>query len=288
MESKTGLSDVIPLLRCPICRGSLRREANSLICENRHCFDIAKSGYVTLTRASGSSGDDREMVRARTAFLDSGYYEKFSDEINKTTAEVLRDGAGDRRDIVAIDAGCGEGYYADRLSAHLDEVFGKNVTTLGFDLSKYACDHAAKRAKNSGRGEFFAVSSIYSIPVADECADVIINLFAPVAEKEFARVLKPGGYLIIGAAGKRHLYELKRAIYSEAYENEGRRDLPEGFTHISTYTVKYTFDCGERLHELFMMTPYYFKTSKEDAAKLDRIDSLDITADFDIYVYRKN
>ena len=287
MELKTGLSDIVSLLRCPFCRKPLRRETNSLICENRHCFDIAKSGYVTLTQASGSSGDDREMVRARTAFLDSGHYEKFSDEINRIAAEVLRDNGADRQNIVAIDAGCGEGYYADRLSAHLDDVFGKKAATLGFDLSKYACDHAAKRAKSSDRVEFFAVSSIYSMPVADECADIIINLFAPVAEKEFARVLKPGGYLIVGAAGKRHLYELKRAIYPEAYENEGRRDLPEGFTHVSTRSVEYVFSCGERLRELFMMTPYSFRTSKEDAAKLDKIDSLDITADFDIYVYRK-
>lgn len=36
------------------------------------------------------------------------------------------------------------------------------------------------------------------------------------------------------------------------------------------------------------MTPYAFRTSKEDMSKLDAIDSLDVTADFDIFVYRKN
>ena len=35
------------------------------------------------------------------------------------------------------------------------------------------------------------------------------------------------------------------------------------------------------------MTPYAFRTSKEEMSKLDAIDSLDVTADIDIFVYRK-
>ena len=35
------------------------------------------------------------------------------------------------------------------------------------------------------------------------------------------------------------------------------------------------------------MTPYCYKTSKDDRAKLDKLDKLEITADFDIFVYKK-
>ncbi|MBQ8551854.1 MAG: methyltransferase domain-containing protein [Clostridia bacterium] len=260
------------ILSCPFCASTLTREGGSLYCAaHRHCFDIAKSGYVTLTRAAGTSGDDREMVRARTAFLDRGYYRPF--------AEAIADAAANAE--VVIDAGCGEGYYSNVIASRGAEVYG-------FDLSKHACDKAAKRAKAAGNGAFFGVASVFELPAADGCADAVVSLFAPIAEKEFARVLKPGGLLIVGAAGRRHLYELKQAIYSEVYENEGRCDLPSGFEQVTHNNVTYTFDCdGAELKSLFLMTPYAFKTSQSDAAKLDALSHLEITADFDIFVYKK-
>ncbi len=250
----------------------MAKDGSSYYCggARRHCFDAAKSGYVSLTRASGSSGDDREMVRARTAFLDKGYYRPFAEAI----ADAV-EGAS-----VIVDAGCGEGYYSCRLA--------EKAAVYGFDLSKYACDHAAKRAKREANGAFFGVSSVFSLPVADASADAVVSLFAPIAEKEFLRVLKPGGKLVIGAAGVRHLYELKQAIYADAYENEGRRDLPDGFTLTEHKNVTYTFDCGgEDLRPLFSMTPYAFKTAASDAAKLDALEHLLVTADFDVFVYTK-
>ena len=261
------------ILICPFCGAPLEREGASYYCKGalkRHCFDAAKSGYVSLTRASGTSGDDREMVRARTAFLDKGYYAPFADAIAKAASGA---------DVI-IDAGCGEGYYSNRLA--------ESAQVLGFDLSKHACDKAAKRAKAAGNGAFFGVSSVFELPIADASADAVVSLFAPIAEKEFARVLKPGGKLIVGAAGRRHLIELKEAVYAEAYENEGRRDLPEGFALTGEQTVTFRFDCaGEDLRPLFSMTPYAFKTSVSDAAKLDALTHLEITAEFDIFVYTK-
>lgn len=259
------------ILVCPICKTPLTRDGGSLYCsgERRHCFDVAKSGYVTLTRSPGTSGDDKDMVRARTEFLDKDYYHPFADAI----ADAL-DGAD-----TVIDAGCGEGYYSNIIAERAKSVYG-------FDLSKHACDKASKRAKAANNGAFFGVSSVFELPVADKCADAVVSLFAPIAEEEFSRVLKDGGLLIVGAAGKKHLLELKKAVYDEAYENEGRRDLPSGFTQIGHKNVTYTFVCDD-VKSLFMMTPYAFKTSREDMAKLDTIESLEITADFDIFVYKK-
>lgn len=262
------------ILVCPFCKSPLTKDGGSYYCmgERRHCFDIARSGYVTLTRSPGTSGDDREMVRARTQFLDAGYYRPFADAVTEAVGD-----AG-----IVVDAGCGEGYYSNIIASSGAEV-------LGFDLSKHACDRGAKRAKISGTGTFFGVSSTSSLPLPDGCADAVVSLFAPIFEDEFRRVLKPGGILVIGAAGKRHLYELKSAVYDNPYENEGRRDLPSGFTEVGHKNISYTFDCaGEHLKPLFMMTPYAFKTSREDAAKLDRLDGLKITADFDIYIYQKD
>lgn len=265
-------------LICPVCRARgiespLRREKNSLYCEKRHCFDVAKSGYATLTAAPGTSGDDREMVRARTAFLDSGAYRLFAEAL---TERLPPDG-------VIVDAGCGEGYYTN-----LFALASPDAEVCGFDLSKHACEHAAKRARASQSGAFFGTASIFSLPVASSSCAAVVSVFAPIAEAEFARVLRPGGLLIVGAAGKRHLIELKRAVYDEVYENEGRRDLPEGFEPVDGSELSYSFVCeGENIKRLFSMTPYAFRTSREDAAKLDSLTALEITADFDIFVYRK-
>jgi 23S rRNA (guanine745-N1)-methyltransferase len=263
------------ILRCPYCKTELHREGSSLYClrDRPHCFDISKSGYVTLTDSPGTSGDDREMVKARTAFLDTGAYQPFADAIVKALDSSR----------VIIDAGCGEGYYTNKIASSLQE-----SEVYGFDLSKYACDRAAKRAKASLSGAFFGVSSLFSLPVANNSADAVVNLFAPVAEREFSRVLRNGGLLIIGAAGKRHLFELKQALYTEAYENEARRDLPVGFVPIRVENVSYKFKCGgDDLKNLFYMTPYAFRTSPENAAKLDTLGMLEISADFDLFIYKK-
>lgn len=262
------------ILVCPFCKEKLSREGGSYYCsgERRHCFDIAKSGYVTLTRSPGTSGDDRDMIRARTAFLDKGYYRPFADAVADSVSGLE----------TVVDAGCGEGYYSEIVA-------GRGASVFGFDLSKFGCDRAAKRAKISASGAVFGVASVFELPIADRCADAVINLFAPIAEKEYSRVLRDGGLLVVGAAGRRHLYELKAAVYDTPYENEGRRDLPVGFTEIDHRNVSYTFRCaGEDLKPLFMMTPYAFKTSASDMAKLDLIDMLDITADFDIFIYKKD
>lgn len=264
------------ILTCPFCKAPITKDGGSYYCsgERRHCFNIGKSGYVTLTGALGSSGDDRDMVRARTAFLDSGSYLPFADAV----CALLPD------EGVIVDAGCGEGYYTNFIAEK-----HRSASVYGFDLSKYACDKGAKRAAAGGLSTFFGVAGIFNLPIRDKSVDAVVSLFAPVSDEEFSRVLKDGGVLLIGAAGQKHLIELKQAVYAKAYENSGRRDLPESFKLLKKENLKYKFVCpNENLKNLFMMTPYAFKTSKEDIAKLDIIDSLEITADFEIYLYRKS
>lgn len=262
------------ILICPICGEKLTDTGSSLVCTSpkRHCFDKAKSGYVNLAVGKSGAGDDRDMVRARTEFLNRGYYRPLAEAV----AELV--GGCD----TVIDCGCGDGYYS--------VIAAKKCGRLcGFDLSKHACERGAKRAKEAGVNCFFGVASVFSLPVTDGAADAAISLFAPIAEEEFSRILKDGGRLIVVGAGKRHLYEFKEAMYADVYENEGRRDLPVGFTEIERRSLRYSFKCeGGDLRKLLTMTPYTFKTSVTDAAKLDCLDCLEITADFDIFIYQKN
>ena len=56
--------------QCPICSEPLGREGNSLVCPNRHSFDIARQGYVNLLtvqqKHSLDPGDTRQQVLRAT------------------------------------------------------------------------------------------------------------------------------------------------------------------------------------------------------------------------------
>jgi 23S rRNA (guanine745-N1)-methyltransferase len=94
------------VLRCPVCGGELSGSENckSLLCNGakRHCFDISAKGYVNLALNQSGSGDSREAVRSRTAFLNKGFYRPFADELLKALKKYTEGG-------VLVDAGCGEG-----------------------------------------------------------------------------------------------------------------------------------------------------------------------------------
>ena len=126
------------LFCCPVCREQLQREERSYRCSRGHSYDIAKEGYVNLLpanfRHSASPGDDREMVAARTKFLDGGWYEPLRDRLCELSER--NSGAGS----VLLDAGCGEGYYTAALS---DSISRRGGQTLGVDLSKAAVRRAA-------------------------------------------------------------------------------------------------------------------------------------------------
>ena len=71
--------EILAALACPVCGGgfALSENKKSLVCEKRHCYDIAASGYVNFCGSHG--GDSKELVRARREFLSLGYYRPIAD-----------------------------------------------------------------------------------------------------------------------------------------------------------------------------------------------------------------
>lgn len=271
-------------LICPICGANLIKEGKSYFCtsqesKKRHCFDIASSNYVDLSYRSGGSGDPKDAVTDRTAFLDKGYYEPLSQEINSICKKFL----GDK--FFLIDAGCGEGYYSELIASEFLDSF-----VFGADLSKHAVHRASvRRNVRGGDNSFYTVASIFSLPCHSSIADGVLSMFAPVAEDEVLRVLKDDGFLIIGAAGKRHLYDLKDAIYEEIHLNDERADLPQKMKFIDKVNISYivSIDNSDDIMRLFGMTPYRFRTSEESMHRLRNLDSLDVEVNVDFYIYQK-
>lgn len=270
-------------LACPVCGTAmaLTEDGKSVACTGtgkRHLFDFASEGYINLYTSRASGGDSGECIAARNAFLAKGYYEKISDAVNALLDKYVP------KDAKVLDAGCGEGYYTLRMAKDGREAFG-------FDLSKNGVKIAAKAAKRASAPAFFGVASVFSLPVLSESMDAVTTIFAPCAEDEYARVLKPGGVLILAGAGKEHLIDLKKAVYENAYENEGRRDLPgEKFELLEETSVTYgiTLTGGKDIENLFAMTPYFYRTSHNDKEKLRAFSSLYTKIDVELFIYKKN
>lgn len=269
---------------CPVCRAPLVREEHSYKCEKNHSFDIAAKGYVNLLLSNQMNaklpGDNKLMVNARADFLGKGYYSHLAEKIAEAVMENFSGGT-------VIDAGCGEGYYTEKIYVSLKEKYD-DFSLSGIDISKFACAHAAKRFKGDCRCEV-AAASIFHMPFADDSADVLVTMFAPFCREEFYRVLKKGGAFIMAIPGEDHLMSLKAAVYDEPYKNTTADYDIEGFEFIESRRVSRSIfiDNSDDIRSLFTMTPYYYKTSPEGHARVNALTSLETEADFEVLIYRK-
>lgn len=269
------------LFVCPVCAGEFEREGMSLVCDKRHTFDVSKTGAVNLVLSNGKKavyhGDGVEMVRARRDFLEKGYYKVLADSVANTALKyALCDS------VYYFDAGCGTGYYTEKVINALSQ--NHTVFSAGVDISKEAVRISSKAVKECE----FAVASVYSLPVKSETFDIVTNIFSPQAEGEYARILKKGGVLLYAVPAREHLYSMKKVLYENPYENEEKEVEYEGFELVERVDAKDLIHIeGEEIQNLFSMTPYFWRTSKEGTARLLETKSLDVEISFYVYVYKK-
>ncbi len=267
---------------CPVCRSQLRQEEKRYTCPKGHMFDRAASGYVNLAMNQSSSakrhGDDKRMIRARTEFLNTGAYRGLSDRLVDISSELLADGES------FLDAGCGEGHYTALLAQRL-RAQGKRCTLMGIDVSKEALTAAEKRKA----GIHLAVASVFHLPVEDGSVSLVWNVFAPAAGEEYSRVLRNGGHLIRVFPLEEHLMGLKELVYETVYPNRPQVMDFEGMELLETHELReeLVLTSPEEIAALFAMTPYYYKTSAEDQAKLAGVKSLTTPIAFGVSLYRK-
>jgi 23S rRNA (guanine745-N1)-methyltransferase len=224
-------------------------------------------------------GDDGKMLLDRRAFLEHGHYDPLVEAIQNAVEPLLAKGS------VVMDAGCGEGYYTQKIANFLAQK-EKKAEIFAFDISKDAVRLTAGRMEKKG---CFFVASAFHIPVQSDSVDLILSLFSPYAEEEFLRVLKPGGYLLRAVPMRDHLFSLKKAVYENPTRNEGEATVGERFEAISERRIRadLTLHSGEEIRALFGMTPYAHKTGKEDIEKLNRLEEITTELDFGLLLTRK-
>lgn len=261
-------------LVCPLDGQPLTRQNTAWQCPQGHSFDIARQGYVHLLpvqkKRSKDPGDSKAMVAARQRFLNAGHYQCIADALNKAVLQALP------ADPACLDAGCGEGYYLRQLGQAVPE--GSELQVLGLDVSKWAVLSAAKQ----DRAPAWVVGTNAHIPVPDNSLDRVLCVFGFPVFDEFARVLKPGGRLIMVGPGPDHLRELRDIIYPSVTERpEGERVVPESFQEMSRETVRETIvlESGLNIADLLAMTPHLYRAPAEGLARAAELTRLQLTLD---------
>lgn len=267
---------------CPVCGAPLERAGGALRCGKGHSFDTAREGYTHLLppnrKHSAAPGDDKGMAAARRTFLSKGYYAPLRDALCDLALRCTGDAPA------VLDAGCGEGYYTGGIHRALLAA-GKQPRTAGIDISKFILRYAAKAEKDIE----FAVASSYHLPVADQSVELLINCFSPLALEEFRRVVRPGGAFLYVVPAADHLWQLKEVLYDQPYANEEKETPYEGFAYEAIVPVEDTITLPSQadIQALFQMTPYYWKTPRDGAARLAALPELTTDISFRFLVFEK-
>jgi 23S rRNA (guanine745-N1)-methyltransferase len=191
------LAEVIDLLACPQCCSELDLIDRALECARGHRFDIARQGYVSLISGGSTkfTGDNAEMIAARSRLLGSGHFDPLMDAV--TTACARSEGVDPAR---IVEIGSGTGQYLEHVVSRLPDSRG-----IALDVSKFAARRAAKVHDRIGS----IVADVWQpLPIRDGVLSHVLCVFAPRNGEQSHRVLGDEGVLVVLTPTDRHLREL--------------------------------------------------------------------------------
>ncbi len=208
-----ALGGVISCLTCPVCDAPLELTGRSVRCDAGHSYDVARQGYVNLRVGHSEAGtaDTAGMVAARERLFAGGHYRPVAATLAAAAAAILGVEAGTARAaaphgpvgdsrVVIADLAAGTGYY---LAAVLDAVpAGAGIAT---DLSTPALRRSARA---HARAAAVGIDVWGHLPIATGSVALVLSVFGPRHPDEMARILRPGGSMLVVTPQPEHLHEV--------------------------------------------------------------------------------
>lgn len=199
-------------LACSVrgCGLALAARGPALVCARGHAFDRARSGYLNLLqpqdRRAPAPGDSRAALEARARLLAAGFGAALDDELAAQVGRLdLVPGA------VAVELGCGTG---ERLAALARR---RALTGIGIDLASAAVDLAARRHPEL---VWLVANADRRLPLLDGSAALVLSIHGRRNPAECARVLAPGGALVVALPACDDLAELRARVQGEAHARD--------------------------------------------------------------------
>ena len=238
------------LLICPICKERLILNDHSLVCKNKHTYDISKKGITTLVshnHIKESKIYNYELFSNRRKFIQKMYYKDLYNKIINIINQNF-----DKK-INIIDLGCGEGAHTMNILNSLK----LNYVYYGFDYSKTAIDMASYYNSDV---RFYFVADVNNVPIKDNSIDLIIDILSPYNQSEIKRLLKKNGIFVKVAPGKDYLKEMRAATNISTYDKdvEVEQNLNKNFKVVKKEHILNTYSITKDDFKLLLkMSPMY-------------------------------
>ncbi|WP_256973757.1 putative RNA methyltransferase [Brevibacillus brevis] len=284
----TAISQHVGIFRCPICQAAMRNvPATSLVCNNHHCFDLSKHGYVHLATRTYKTKYDKQLFSARRAIMEQGFFDPLYDVLSEV---ILQTTEPEESQMYVLDAGCGEGYHLTQVRQRVMQASQvPMIIGVGVDLAKEGVMLAAKNDSEV----VWCVGDLTNAPFVDRQFPYILNLLSPSNSDEFHRLLADEGRMIKVIPEANYLRELREVLYQETaktqYENHRTIDhFKTSFQLIGKERVQYQFRLDEEgLASLLQMTPLAWGATPEQLERVSNLAGMDMTIDLVVLIGRK-
>jgi len=256
-------------LACSVreCGEALARRERSYACARGHSFDLARSGYLNLLqpqdRRSLAAGDPRAALEARARLFAAG--------VGRELVHALSTHLGGRAGSLAVELGSGAG---DVLAA-VREACG--FTAIGLDLSTAAAELAARRFPALA---WLVANADRRLPLLPASVDLVLSVNGRRNPEECARVLRPGGELVVVVPAPDDLVELREAVQGAGAAKERAAGVVAEHAAAFALRERAQVRVRERLARaqlLDLLAGTYRGERHSQAERVATLDSLEVT-----------